>query len=213
MSTLERNAWVAGLKTQVLFNNHEPIEINSSTIQHIDLNKAESVESSASTGDRVLLLTPLKDAAFHLELYFELLNQLTYPHHLIDVAFLVSDSSDDTLAIVSKEAERTQKNSESLPFRSITIVEKNFGSVLSQDVDSRHGFQAQGPRRKMMAKARNYLLNSALKPEHKWVYWRDADIVECPKTVLQDFIKHGRDVLTASMLFYFIFLILIHIKY
>jgi len=79
------------------------------------------------------------------------------------------------------------------------VVEKDFGFKLSQNVEDRHGFEAQGPRRKAMGKARNYLLATALKPEHSWVYWRDVDIVDSPNKILEDFIAHDRDILVPSM--------------
>ena len=53
---------------------------------------------------------------------------------------------------------------------------------------------------KNMARARNYLLSSALKPEHSWVYWRDSDIVDSPKKILEDFVAHDKDILVPSML-------------
>lgn len=49
-----------------------------------------------------------------------------------------------------------------------------------------------------MGKARNYLLSAALKPEHSWVYWRDVDITESPKEILEDFIAHDKDVIVPS---------------
>jgi len=78
------------------------------------------------------------------------------------------------------------------------IVEKDFGAIQSQDVQDRHGFAAQGPRRKLMGKARNYLLSAAMKPEHSWVYWRDVDIVANPASIIEDFVAHDRDVLVPS---------------
>ena len=49
-----------------------------------------------------------------------------------------------------------------------------------------------------MGKARNYLLSSAMKPEHSWVYWRDVDIKDSPSKIIEDFIAHDRDVLVPS---------------
>ena len=150
----------------------------------------------------MLLLTPLKDAAPYLSKYFELIAELTYPHHLIDLGFLVGDSKDDTLAVLAMELERIQKRPDQIPFRSVTIVEKDFGGLHSQDVEDRHSFEAQGPRRKAMGRARNYLLASALKPDHSWVYWRDVDIVESPTGIIEDFIAHDRDILVPSTSYY-----------
>jgi hypothetical protein len=93
---------------------------------------------------------------------------------------------------------RIQQRTDKIPFHSVTIVEKDFGSELNMDVESRHGFAAQGPRRKAMGRARNYLLYAALKPEHSWVYWRDVDIVDSPKKIIEDFVAHDRDILVPS---------------
>ena len=61
-------------------------------------------------------------------------------------------------------------------------------------------FKAQGTRRKAIGRARNYLLYTALRPVHDWVYWRDVDIVENPSSILEDFIHHDKDVLVPSSL-------------
>ena len=200
MSANERALWTAQLQTQVIFNHHEPVEINSSTIQHIELDGIEATANGAANKERILMLTPLKDAAYHIETHFDMISQLTYDHNLIDLAFLVGDSADDTLAVLSKELERVQSRPDGVAFHSATIIEKNFGVKLSQDVEERHGFAAQAPRRKAMARARNYLLSTALQPEHSWVYWRDVDIVDSPKTIIEDLMAHNRDILVPSKL-------------
>lgn len=198
MTTNERQQWHAHLGTPVIFNHHAPITIDDSTIKHVDLNPIRSTRKAAENGERVLLLTPLKDAAPYLSKYFDLLVELTYPHHLIDLGFLVGDSEDETLAILSTELQRIQKQKGAVPFNSATIIEKDFGSIVGQNVEERHSFAAQGPRRKAMGRARNYLLASTLKPEHSWVYWRDVDIVESPAKILEDFMSRDRDILVPS---------------
>lgn len=126
---------------------------------------------------------------------------MTYPHDLIDLGFLVGDSTDETMAVLSSELNRIQSRTDSIPFHSVTIVEKDFGDVFgAMDVESRHGFAAQGPRRKAIGRARNFLLYSALKPEHSWVFWRDVDIVDSPKKIIEDLVAHDRDVIVPSML-------------
>lgn len=198
MSQNEYARWNAHMQTPVIFNQHAPLKIESTTIQNIDLNPIKSTRNAVANEERVLLLTPLKDAASHLSKYFELLAEISYPHHLIDLAFLVSDSMDDTLALLASELDRIQRRPDKIPFRSATVVQKDFNFHLSQDVNDRHSFEAQAPRRKAMGKARNYLLYAAMKPEHSWVYWRDVDIVDSPSTILEDFIAHDKDVLVPS---------------
>ncbi|KAK3942242.1 Anp1-domain-containing protein [Diplogelasinospora grovesii] len=202
MTLNEQAAWNAHLHTPVIYNHHAPLEINSTSIAHVDLNSVKSTTNAVQNNERILILTPLKDAAKYVSKYFELVAELTYPHHLIDLAFLVGDSADDTLAVLSAEIDRIQKRPDKIPFRSAMIVEKDFGFKLSQDVGDRHSFEAQGPRRKAMGRARNYLLATALKPEHSWVYWRDVDIVDSPKKILEDFIAHNRDILVPNIWFH-----------
>ena len=199
MTPNEQASWNAHLHTPVIFNHHTPVEVNSSTIEHVDLNPIKSTRQALKNEERILILTPLKDAAPYLSKYFELLSALTYPHHLIDLGFLVGDSTDDTLAVLATELDRIQKRPDNIPFRSAKVVEKDFNFKLSQDVKERHSFEAQGPRRKAMGKARNYLLYTALKPEHSWVYWRDVDIVDSPPKIIEDFIAHDKDILVPSM--------------
>lgn len=198
MTANEQAQWAGHLQTPVIFNHHTSIEINSSAIQKIDLNPIRSTTKPIVNEERVLILTPLRNAAPYIEQHFDLLSQLTYPHHLIDLAFLVGDSTDDTMAVLAMELERIQSRTDKIPFRSAVIVEKDFGVTLGQDVEDRHGFKAQGPRRKAMGRARNYLLYSAMKPEHSWVYWRDVDIKDSPNKIIEDFIAHDRDILVPS---------------
>ncbi|ERF75608.1 hypothetical protein EPUS_04588 [Endocarpon pusillum Z07020] len=202
MSVNDMIAWHQHLQTPVLFNHHEPYAVNSSTISHIDLNNIKSTPRAISNQERVLILTPLRNAAPYLTKHFDLLSDLTYPHDLIDLAFLVSDSTDDTLAVLASELDRIQKREDKIRFRSATIVEKDFGVGVEMEVEEKHAYKAQGPRRKAMARARNYLLYAALKPEHSWVYWRDVDIVDSPKKILEDFMAHDRDILVPNIWFH-----------
>lgn len=199
LTTNEQALWHSHLQTPVLFNHHAPIKVESSTIHHIDLNEINSTPKAVANRERVLILTPLKDAAPYLDKYFDLLSELTYPHDLIDLAFLVGDSHDDTLAVLSAELARVQKRTDKIPFRSALVVQKDFGVVTGQSVEERHGFAAQGPRRKAIGRARNYLLYTALKSDHSWVYWRDVDIQDSPSKILEDFMDHNKDILVPSI--------------
>ncbi|EAW10150.1 ANP1/MMN9/VAN1 family protein [Aspergillus clavatus NRRL 1] len=203
MSINEMVAWNAHTQTPVTFNHHEPYSVNESTIHNIDLNPIQSTPQAVEKKERVLILTPLRDAAYHLPNYFNLLHNLTYPHDLIDLAFLVGDSSDETLSLLSSELTRIQSQTEDkVAFRSATIIQKEFNADTGMNIEDRHAFASQGPRRKAIARARNYLLYSALKPEHSWVYWRDVDISDSPPTILEDFIVHNRDILVPNIWFH-----------
>ncbi|KAI2253378.1 hypothetical protein LOZ09_004721 [Ophidiomyces ophidiicola] len=202
MTVNEMVDWHAHLQTPVLFNHHEPYEVNSSTVQKVDLNAIRSTPKALQDKERILILTPLRDASHYLGKYFDLVSELTYPHELIDLAFLVSDSKDDTLAILAAELDRVQGMPGKIPFRSAMIVQKDFGVSVGMDIEAKHGYAAQAPRRKAMAKARNFLLTAALKPEHSWVYWRDVDITDSPKKIIEDFVAHDKDILVPNIWFH-----------
>jgi hypothetical protein len=200
MSANEMVEWTAHLQTPVLFNHHEPYDVNSTTIHMVDLNPIKSTPKGSINGERVLIVTPLRDASEYLPKYFDLLSELTYPHDLIDLAFLVGDTTDDTMTVLGAELNRVQKMTDNIAFHDALIVQKDFGVKSDMSVEEKHGFEAQGPRRKAIGKARNYLLSAALKPEHSWVYWRDVDIVDSPKKILEDFMAHDKDILVPSAL-------------
>ena len=170
------------------------------TLRYYDLGDATGSARGWEREERILLCTPLRDAEPHLHMFFQHLRNFTYPHHLIDLAFLVSDSKDRTEEMLSKMLEDLQADTNpNMPYGEISVIHKDFGQKVNQDVESRHGFAAQAGRRKLMAQARNWLLSAALRPYHSWVYWRDADVETCPFTILEDLMRHDKDVIVPSM--------------
>lgn len=147
------------------------------------------------------MCTPLRDAASHLPMFFSHLRNLTYPHNLVDLAFLVSDSKDGTLKMLSNMLQELQDDPDpKMAYGEISVIQKDFGATLTQDFESRHGFAAQAGRRKLMAQARNWLLSATLRPTHSWVYWRDADVETAPVTILEDLMRHNKDIIVPSKL-------------
>lgn len=170
------------------------------TVRYYDLSNVQGTARGWEREERILLCVPLRDAEHHLEMMFSHLHNFTYPHHLIDLAFLVSDSKDRTLEILVKKLEDLQAEEDSkLPYGEISIIEKDFGQKVNQDVESRHGFAAQASRRKLMAQARNWLLSAALRPYHSWVYWRDVDVETAPFTILEDLMRHNKDIIVPNV--------------
>lgn len=169
------------------------------TLRYYDLEDMQGTSVGWNREERVLLCTPLRDAESHLHMFFSHLRNFTYPHHLIDLAFLVSDSKDKTEEVLSQLLDELQADEDpKQPYGEISVIHKDFGQAVAQDVESRHGFAAQASRRKLMAQARNWLLSAALRPYHSWVYWRDADVETCPFTVIEDLMRHNRDVIVPS---------------
>ena len=173
--------------------------IQLETVRYYDLSDVQGTARGWERGERILICAPLRDAAPHLPVFFSHLHNFTYPHHLIDLAFLVSDSKDNTLELLSELLEALQADPDpQQPYGEVSIIEKDFGQKVNQDVESRHGFAAQASRRKLMAQARNWLLSSALRPYHSWVYWRDVDLETAPFTILEDLMRHNKDVIVPS---------------
>lgn len=169
------------------------------TVRYHDLSNVQGTARGWEREERILVCVPLRDAEAHLSMFFSHLRNLTYPHHLLDLAFLVSDSKDNTMGVLVKSLEDIQAaEEEAMHFGEISIIEKDFGQVVNQDVESRHGFAAQAGRRKLMARARNWLLTAALRPYHSWVYWRDVDVETAPFTILEDLMRHNKDVIVPS---------------
>lgn len=173
-----------------------------SSIRHFDLSDFEGTAKGWERGERILMCVPLRDAEAHLPMFFAHMRNFTYPHHLIDLAFLVSDSKDNTMVRLKEMLDELQNDpNDDMPFGEISLIEKDFGQKVQQDVENRHGFAAQAPRRKTMAQARNWLLSAALRPYHSWVYWRDADVETAPATILEDLMRHNKDVIVPSKCF------------
>ncbi|RSL55569.1 hypothetical protein CEP54_009313 [Fusarium duplospermum] len=170
------------------------------TVRYYDLTTVQGTARGWEREERILLCVPLRDAEPHLTMFFSHLRNFTYPHHLIDLAFLVSDSKDRTLEVLSENLEAIQADEDpKQPYGEISIIEKDFGQKVNQDVESRHGFAAQASRRKLMAQARNWLLSAALRPYHSWVYWRDVDVETAPFTILEDLMRHNKDVIVPNV--------------
>ncbi|KAK3323544.1 mannan polymerase II complex ANP1 subunit [Cercophora scortea] len=170
------------------------------TVRYYDLSNVQGTARGWEREERILLCVPLRDAEPHLAMFFSHLRNFTYPHHLIDLAFLVSDSKDRTLEVLSNNLEAIQADPDDLQhYGEISIIEKDFGQKVNQDVESRHGFAAQASRRKLMAQARNWLLSAALRPYHSWVYWRDVDVETAPFTILEDLMRHNKDVIVPNV--------------
>ncbi|KAI1633132.1 mannan polymerase II complex ANP1 subunit [Biscogniauxia mediterranea] len=170
------------------------------TVRYYDLSNVQGTARGWEREERILLCVPLRDAEQHLPMMFSHLRNFTYPHHLIDLAFLVSDSKDRTLELLVEQLEELQAHEDpKQPYGEISIIEKDFGQKVNQDVESRHGFAAQASRRKLMAQARNWLLSATLRPYHSWVYWRDVDVETAPFTILEDLMRHNKDVIVPNV--------------
>ncbi|KAI8384628.1 uncharacterized protein BYT42DRAFT_493216 [Radiomyces spectabilis] len=148
--------------------------------------------------EHVLIVTPFKESAHLIERYFDSVNRLTYPHRLISLGFLVSDSKDGTVEKLQDHARYIASQQQPWEkFHRISIFQKDFHYDLATNED-RHAFNVQIQRRQIMAKSRNILLNSALTEEISWVLWLDGDVLEYPATLLEELIGMDKDIIVPN---------------
>ncbi len=126
----------------------------------------------------ILVLTPWKDGAEHMDRYFRLLSRLTYPAKQISLGFLEGDSSDDTNGLLAARLDELRAR-----YRRVQLWKRDYGFHIPEDMP-RWAFGFQLPRRAILAKSRNYLLASALSDED-WVLWIDSDLEDYPAAIVE----------------------------
>ncbi|MGA2597330.1 MAG: hypothetical protein ABSH09_10130 [Bryobacteraceae bacterium] len=141
-----------------------------------------------STVDRILILTPVKDALGGVASYCDRLRSLTYPKELIAVACLESDSSDDTWAQLQEFIPALEREG----FRRTMLLKKDFGYVIPTGL-VRSAPSIQRERRSILARSRNHLLFAALRDE-EWVLWLDVDVIEFPPDIIEKLLAAGGDI-------------------
>lgn len=141
--------------------------------------------TAAARQDRVLVLTPVKDAVAHLPRHLELLGRLDHDPSRLSLGFLEGDSRDGTHDWLAGRLPDLRER-----YRRVTLLRHD------------HGFRPDGPRwapaiqrrrREVLARSRNRLLSGALEDED-WVLWLDADLVDYPPDLLVRLLAAGRDI-------------------
>lgn len=139
---------------------------------------------------RVLVLTPVKDAAAYLEGWTSLLERLSWPKERLAIGVLESDSRDGT----PDALERLRPRLEARAHR-VSLAKRDFGFVLPPGVP-RWAPSVQLARRAALARSRNHLLFSALRDDD-FVLWIDVDIVDYPVDVLERLIAADKPLVQA----------------
>ena len=180
-------------------NSGSAQDLGPPPVVHYHLNHVTITSNPLENEERILILTPM--ARFYIE-YWDNLLQLSYPHGLVTLGFIIPKTKEGNAATVALQAQiqKTQKQGpEKDRFRSIIILRQDLDPALeSQDESERHKMENQKVRREVMAKARNSLLFTTLGPTTSWVLWLDADIVETPATLIQDLARHDKPVISAN---------------
>jgi hypothetical protein len=140
-----------------------------------------------ATPPSVLVLTPVKDAAAHLDQWVALLEALDHPREALSVGALESDSADGTWERLTGLLPRLDARA-----ARVTLMRHDFGFRVPHGMD-RWAAPVQLPRRVALAKSRNRLLQTALRDE-TWVLWVDVDLEDYPPDVLARLLATGRDI-------------------
>ncbi len=143
---------------------------------------------TSSEQPRILILSPLKDAASCLETYQRLLESLTYPHDLISVGLLESDSRDGTYERARRLAFALNRE-----FHSALIWKRDYGFFVPPGMH-RGDPRIQRDRRAILARSRNQLLTRAL-GEEDWVLWIDVDLIAFPPDIIEQLLRAQKSIL------------------
>ncbi|KAJ1999244.1 hypothetical protein H4R26_005146 [Coemansia thaxteri] len=161
-------------------------------------NKDVASQTLVPDKDSLLILTPMKNNAVHLARYFALVDRLKYPRNKISIAFLVSDSTDQTQKMLIESKKWYQELApEEMRFKRFDIYRQDFFYTLARD--QRHLRDKQRDRRIVMARARNYLWTRALENE-QWVLWIDGDLEYYPASIVHDLMAYDKDVIVPNCL-------------
>lgn len=143
--------------------------------------------NSSNRQPRILILTPLKDAADCLDTYVQLIQSLTYPHQLLSVGLLESDSADGTLDAAREAIAQLQD-----VVADARLWKRDFGYRFTPGLQ-RWDPVVQRERRAILARSRNHLLMLAL-GEQEWVLWIDVDVVAYPADIIERLLATRRNI-------------------
>jgi glycosyltransferase involved in cell wall biosynthesis len=143
--------------------------------------------AAEQSAPRVLILTPVKNAARQLDDYCNRVCALTYPHRLMSLAFLESDSTDGTFEGIQRHLPALQRE-----FRRVGLWKRDFGYRIPDGLP-RWAPEIQLERRTILARSRNHLVSHALDDED-WVLWLDVDVVDYPGDLIEQLLATGREI-------------------
>ena len=101
---------------------------------------------------------------------------------------LEGDSTDGTFDGASERGRRTLRDH----FAGVTLIQRDFGFRLPGGCAALGAADA-GPAPRVLAKARNHLLFSALR-EEEWVLWLDVDVIDYPADIIERLLATGKHI-------------------
>ena len=142
---------------------------------------------SSAREHKVLILTPVKNAAKHLNAYAGNLERLTYSRENLSLGMLEGDSGDGSWGVIEALRPRWEKH-----FHHVVTVKRDYGFHLPPNTP-RWSPPFQLARRNVLARSRNQLLFRALRDED-WVLWLDVDVSHYPSDLIEQLLHVGLDI-------------------
>ena len=139
------------------------------------VDRATLARNAPATGT-VIIAIPVRNAAQTLDALLERIDALDFPPERLSIAFLVGNSTDDSLSRLKDYLENSKSR-----FRRTTLLEREYAA---SEQGPRWSVGNQRKRRSRIAQVRNELLSEALADED-WVLWIDADIIDFPPNILK----------------------------
>lgn len=161
------------------------------------MNNLKATAEPIRNSEVVVILTPM--ARFYDE-YWRNLLKLSYPRELTELGFIVPKGREGTVVLqkLQEAVHKVQTGKKKDRFKQIHILRQDIESPVSQNEKDRHAMKVQKERRAAMARARNSLLFSVLRPDVSWILWLDADIIETPPTLIQDLASHDKAIIVPN---------------
>lgn len=143
--------------------------------------------TTSNESPSVLILTPVKNASKHIDQFIKNLSLTHYPNEKISLAFLESDSSDDSYAKLEACLPALRAR-----YKRVELYQHSFHYQTSAN-KARWEVSEQRQRRTVLARSRNLLLSRALRDE-AWVLWIDVDVAHWEADVLLKLLQSGKDI-------------------
>lgn len=145
--------------------------------------------SAAEKQQDILVAVPVKNAASFLPNFLKNLACLSYDAKYLHLAFLESDSSDNTWSLLNKALPSLRAR-----YGSVRLHQKHFNFKLQR---TRYHQSEQYLRRSVLAKSRNLLLELFLSDQN-WVLWIDADIAWWPNQIIECLLATNQDIIVPN---------------
>lgn len=139
----------------------------------------------------ILITSLFYNSELHVNRFFNLIYNLSYPKSHISIGILEGDSKDNTSFLIESNIKRIKNM-----YHSILFIHKNVYSNIPNTVE-RYSYHLQKKRRSKLALLRNIVINSTLKNED-YVLCIDSDVSLYRNDILKLLLKVNKDIVVPA---------------